>query len=64
MQQLNNLMQKEMSRKEFIATLGLGVASILGFSSILKLLFGKGQESQNARTGYGSSPYGGNARRG
>jgi Trp operon repressor len=62
MQQLNNLMQKEMSRKEFIATLGLGIASVLGFSSILKLLFGKGQQTQNISAGYGSSAYGGNKR--
>ena len=59
MQQLNNLMQKEMSRKEFIATLGLGIASILGFSSILKVLFGKGEQTQARSTGYGSSAYGG-----
>lgn len=59
MQQLNNLMQKEMSRKEFLATMGLGVASILGFSTILKLLFNKGEHHQSANFGYGSNVYGG-----
>lgn len=58
MQQINNLMQKEMSRKEFLATVGLGVASIFGLSTILKLLFGKG-EQRTAQAGYGSSAYGG-----
>ena len=58
MQQINNLMQKEMSRKEFLATMRLCIASIFGLSTILKLVFGKG-EQQNANYGYGSSVYGG-----
>jgi hypothetical protein len=57
--QLNNLMQKEMSRKEFLATMGLGVASVLGFSTILKLLFNKGEQHRTSNVGYGSSVYGG-----
>jgi len=52
-------MQKEMSRKEFLATMGLGVASILGFSTILKLLFNKGEQQQSNSLGYGSNVYGG-----
>lgn len=61
MNQLNNLMQKEMTRKEFLTTMGFGVASVLGFSSVLKLLFGKGEQHfhGNASMGYGSSVYGG-----
>lgn len=62
MNQLNNLMEKEMSRKEFLATLGFGVASILGFSTVLKFLFNKGgnrQVASNSNAGYGSSVYGG-----
>ena len=64
MNQLNNLMEKEMSRKEFLATLGFGVASILGFSTILKFLFNKGQHSHgvssaNTPMTYGASVYGG-----
>jgi len=56
------VLQKEMTRKEFLATLGFGVASILGFSNIIRLLTGKSSEShfgQRANLGYGSSPYGG-----
>jgi hypothetical protein len=52
---LQVLMQKEMTRKEFLATIGLGVASILGFSSLLKLLGLKGSHQAN---GYGSRGYG------
>jgi Trp operon repressor len=53
--QLNELLQKEMSRKEFIATLGFGVASIFGLSTLLKIFTGK-----KSVVGYGSSSYGGN----
>ena len=53
-------MQKEMTRKEFIATLGLAMASILGFSTIIHLLTGKSlTHSGISRSGYGSSSYGG-----
>lgn len=66
MNQINNLMDKEMSRKEFLATLGFGVASILGFSTILKFLFSKGQGQQAVKSTspltYGASTYGGQKR--
>ncbi len=59
MKQLESIMQKEMTRQEFITTLGFGLASILGFSSVLRLLFGKGQQHQSsAPRGYGASTYG------
>lgn len=54
-------MQKEMTRKEFMATMGVGLASVMGFSTIIRLLTGKSLGSSSAvRTGdgYGSSPYG------
>lgn len=50
-------MQKEMTRKEFLATMGFGLASVLGFSSIIGLLSGKSYKHVNS--GYGSSLYGG-----
>ena len=57
------LMQKEMTRKEFIATLGFGLATIMGFSTVLNLL-GHGkknpfQQNQSMGYGYGASVYGG-----
>lgn len=57
------LMQKEMSRKEFLVALGLGTASIMGFSTIIRILTGKSIDSHLGRHisgGYGYSSYGGN----
>lgn len=55
------LMQKEMSRREFLTTLALGVGSIMGFSTIIRLLTGKSLDRHlgHASLGYGASPYGG-----
>jgi hypothetical protein len=57
------IMQREVTRKEFLATLGLGLASIMGFSNLIKLLTGKSVNSHlkldpRAENGYGASPYG------
>jgi hypothetical protein len=54
--QIHSLMQKEMTRKEFLATVGFGVASIFGFASVLKMLTGRQEEGDK---GYGNSAYGG-----
>lgn len=60
---LSGLMEKEVSRKEFLGMLGLAVVSIFGFGTLLKLLTGKSLDSHRAFTqsefGYGSSAYGG-----
>jgi hypothetical protein len=55
------LMQKEMTRQEFMATLALGVGSIMGFSTIIHLLTGRSLNSHLGHTsaGYGSTAYGG-----
>lgn len=64
MRQLEDMMNREVTRKEFLATVGFGVASILGFSSIIKFIFGRGNQQQaTSRMGYGSSSYGGSVRR-
>jgi len=53
------LMQKEMTRKEFLTTMGLAGASVLGFSSIIKLLTGKSLHGSVVSShGYGGSAYG------
>jgi hypothetical protein len=56
------LMEKEMTRKEFMATLALGLGSIMGFSTIIRLLTGKSLDRHlgHANVGYGASAYGGN----
>lgn len=35
---LNQLMQKEMTRKQFLVTIGIAIIAIFGFGNILKLL--------------------------
>jgi hypothetical protein len=56
------IMQREVTRKEFLGALGLGMASILGFSNIIKLMTGKSLDShfgtEKAEAGYGASTYG------
>lgn len=61
---LDTLLQKEMSRKEFLATLGFGLASVMGLSTVLHLLTGKSLNTHLGHatvgaSGYGSSAYGG-----
>lgn len=59
------LMDKEVSRKEFLGMSGLAVASIFGFGTIIKMLTGKSLSNHPHVTGnsgplgYGASAYGG-----
>ncbi len=57
-QQLNGLMQKEVTRREFLGMSGLAVVSLFGASSIVKLLSGHSLLTSHRTTGYGSSSYG------
>jgi hypothetical protein len=56
---IENLTQKEMSRKEFLATMGLGLGSIMGLSTVIHMLTGRSLQthlkSNGYRTGYGRS---------
>ncbi|HET8671490.1 MAG TPA: hypothetical protein VFM05_12930 [Candidatus Saccharimonadales bacterium] len=59
-QKLNDLMQKEMTRKEFLATLGFGVATIFGLSALVRLITGRDNPfTQQNSLGYGGGTYGG-----
>ncbi len=61
MRQLEDAMNREVTRKEFLTTLGFGIASILGFSGIMKFIFGRGnQQTSRSALGYGGGSYGGN----
>lgn len=64
MKQIDELMEKEMSRKEFLATIGFGVASVMGLSAILKFLLGKKETQNRVGYGYGGGSYGGGTKRG
>jgi hypothetical protein len=59
------LLDKEMSRKDFLLTLALGVASVIGFSSIIHIFTGKSVDSHleqrfSQASNSKSSSYGGN----
>jgi hypothetical protein len=61
-QYLQNLIQKEVSRKEFLGMLGLAALSLFGSGTVLKLLTGKSLEGHHvadAANGFRSSFYGG-----
>jgi len=53
---LQNLLNTEMDRKQFLLTIGLAIVSLLGISTIIHLLSGK-HPNQNL-LGYGSTGYG------
>lgn len=55
---LNSILEREMSRREFVVTIGLGLASVAGLSSILRILGAKGRAQKSQIGGYGSSAYG------
>ena len=59
---IDRLMQKDMTRAEFLATLGLGAISIFGFSYIVEMLTGHNLHkniSSHSDLGYSSGDYGG-----
>ena len=59
---VSELMDKEISRKEFLGMSGLAVASVFGFGTIVKMLTGKSLSTHphlSNPLGYGASAYGG-----
>ena len=54
-QPVNQLLEKRMSRKQFLANVGATVITLVGISAVLK---GFGLQHTDS-SGYGSSPYGG-----
>ncbi|MGB4759481.1 MAG: hypothetical protein WBP26_05495 [Candidatus Saccharimonadales bacterium] len=62
--QLANVLQKDMTRKEFFMAIGCGAAAMAGVGTLLQL-FGKDvtapfqqQATQQKSSGYGMSSYG------
>lgn len=53
---MEKILKKNMSRQEFIMTLGFGIATVVGLSALLQLL---GKQNPWRTSGYGSSSYGG-----
>ena len=58
MSKLEALMQKKMTRKQFIAALGLGAVSLFGLSSIMGLVAPSDHHKSNESSGYGGRNYG------
>ncbi len=58
MKQLDELMQKEMSRKEFLTLLVTGLVAAFGFTNIIHSLLQKSSHNSSKSAGYGSTPYG------
>jgi len=59
---IDQLMQKDMTRKEFLSTLGLGIVAILGFGRVVEMLSGhsvKKNISNHSSLSYNSRDYGG-----
>jgi len=60
--QINKLLNKEMSRKEFLQHIGSGILIMLGVSGLMKALLQSQPHSQSPErdisNGYGSSAYG------
>jgi hypothetical protein len=61
---LQGLLQKEVSRKEFLTVVGLAVLSIFAFGTVMRLLTGKSLETHHLVSGYGSTVYGGTKKKG
>jgi len=58
---LQQIMQKDMDRKDFIQHVGIGFVAIAGVTTALKSLsqFGSSGGSRQMPAGYGASAYGG-----
>lgn len=61
--QLDEIFQKRMDRKDFLKHVGMGVAILTGTAGIVKLLnkpaTGQQKQAQPVAVGYGASAYGG-----
>jgi hypothetical protein len=58
MSKLEELLTKEMTRRQFLVTVGLSLVSLFGFSTIMGILTGDSKTTQNHSSGYGARPYG------
>lgn len=58
-QELENLLQQEMSRKEFLQYVGSALLVFVGVGSLMKILKISPAQKNSTNSGYGSSQYGG-----
>jgi len=57
--QIDSLLNQEMSRKEFLQRIGSGILIFIGVGGVLKALAGQQSRGRISNNGYGSSAYGG-----
>lgn len=57
--QMNQLLQKEMDRKDFLKHVGIAAATIAGVPALFKALSQFQASPRRTHVGYGSSAYGG-----
>lgn len=58
MSKLEQLLSKEMTRRQFLGTLGVSIASLFGVSAIMGVLSGSDPQTNNNRPDYGQRSYG------
>ena len=58
MSKLEQLLSKEMSRQQFLVTIGMAVVSLFGFSTLMGILTGNESKTDTPPPGYGHSNYG------
>lgn len=58
------LMQREMTRKEFLGAIGMAALIVLNIEPIIRLFTGSSSHATTTNYGYDSGIYGGNKRRG
>ena len=55
---INELLERELTRKQFLAALGLGAISLLGFSALSGMFTKNEPHHTNELPGYGMNKYG------
>lgn len=58
-QQINQLLEQDMDRREFIRSAGLAFLALMGVTAFVKQLSSLGSKPSSRSEGYGSSAYGG-----
>jgi hypothetical protein len=58
MSKMDQLMAREMTRRQFLITLGMGIAGLFGFSSVIGMFTQDDPHSGNRLVGYGMQDYG------
>lgn len=59
MSKLEKILSREMTRQQFLATLGVAIISLFGFSSVMGVLTGDSKtEGGDNPPGYGKQNYG------